>query len=186
MTEYHNLNLEVKKMESDMLHKRKKMENLKELKYDPNCVYCMENVFVKDAIKTKDEIEKDELALSKILIAKSQLKDKLDESTKKNEAIKSEYSSLINQLNNCNKNNLIYQKESISLNDTIEKIKQGIQKIEDKLQERQRLEKTIQQNQKINDELVIVKLNLKTVEDSLNQIDDCISKTSIDVKLYLK
>jgi DNA repair exonuclease SbcCD ATPase subunit len=183
MTEYHNLNLEVKKMESDMLHKRKKMENLKELKYDPNCVYCMENVFVKDAIKTKDEIEKDELALSKILIAKSQLKDKLDESTKKNEAIKSEYSSLINQLNNCNKNNLIYQKESISLNDTIEKIKQGIQKIEDKLQERQRLEKTIQQNQKINDELVIVKLNLKTVEDSLNQIDDCISKTSIDVKV---
>jgi len=29
------------------------------LQYDPNCNYCMDNVFVKDAIKTQDELQRD-------------------------------------------------------------------------------------------------------------------------------
>ena len=34
-----------------------------EHKYDPNCKFCMDNVFVKDALKTKEIVEKQELEL---------------------------------------------------------------------------------------------------------------------------
>lgn len=36
-----------------------KLKRLEEHEYDPNCKYCVENVFVKDAIKTKQELEED-------------------------------------------------------------------------------------------------------------------------------
>lgn len=43
-------------IESDV----KKMNHLSEVEYDENCSYCMNNVFVKDAIKTKDILELNE------------------------------------------------------------------------------------------------------------------------------
>ena len=36
-----------------------KLEKLNEHEYDPNCSYCVSNIFVKDAIQTKAELEKD-------------------------------------------------------------------------------------------------------------------------------
>ena len=52
------------KIKVDMLkisvrHKLDKMDKLKDLEYDPNCTFCMNNIFVKDAIETEKEIEKD-------------------------------------------------------------------------------------------------------------------------------
>ena len=36
-----------------------KLTKLESHKYDPNCTYCINNVFVKDAIKTKEDLEQD-------------------------------------------------------------------------------------------------------------------------------
>jgi DNA repair exonuclease SbcCD ATPase subunit len=49
----------------------KKLENLSILEYDPNCKFCMNNVFVKDAIKTKEELETEKPNIAK-------LKDEID------------------------------------------------------------------------------------------------------------
>jgi DNA repair exonuclease SbcCD ATPase subunit len=46
------LTLEVTKAKTELDAKREKLERLKDLKYDPNCSFCMNNVFVKDAIET--------------------------------------------------------------------------------------------------------------------------------------
>jgi DNA repair exonuclease SbcCD ATPase subunit len=40
-------------------NKLSKLEKLKEHEYDPNCKYCVENVFVKDANETKKQLEED-------------------------------------------------------------------------------------------------------------------------------
>lgn len=45
--------------EAALRHKSEKIDRLGQLEYDENCTYCMNNVFVKDAISTKDAIRVD-------------------------------------------------------------------------------------------------------------------------------
>jgi len=40
---------------NDIEHQKLKLDKLSKLKYDPNCTYCMNNIFVIDAINTKKE-----------------------------------------------------------------------------------------------------------------------------------
>lgn len=183
--EYHALDVEVKRLESDMSHKQKKMENLKELKYDPNCPFCMDNIFVKDAIKTKDEIKKDVEILEQKTKARLELKDRLRELTDAYQKENNKFSYLTNKLHNCNKNSLIHQKDIYALNETAQKLKNGIQKIVEKLQDRQKIVKTIEQNKKISKELDEVKQQLKDVESLLESIDNYISKTEVEIRVLM-
>jgi len=50
---------EIDKLKVVVKNKIDKLKKLEDHKYDPNCTYCVNNVFVKDAIKTKEEIESD-------------------------------------------------------------------------------------------------------------------------------
>lgn len=49
-------------------NKLEKLEKLQQHEYDPNCQYCVSNVFVKDAIKTKEELEHDKKTVDEFLI----------------------------------------------------------------------------------------------------------------------
>ena len=44
--------------------KQKKISHLESHEYDPNCQYCVSNVFVQDAIEAKNTIEKDRIILT--------------------------------------------------------------------------------------------------------------------------
>jgi len=46
-------------MKVTIKNKLEKLEKLQQHEYDPNCKYCVENVFVKDAIDTKAQLEED-------------------------------------------------------------------------------------------------------------------------------
>lgn len=82
--EYNKLNLEMSTAENNVTKQKlvisNKMEKLKKLedhKYDPNCEYCVNNVFVKDAIRTKEEIKND-IDIAKVLIEKyTEVKNKV-------------------------------------------------------------------------------------------------------------
>lgn len=50
---------ELERLKSELRLKLDKMKKLEDLKYDENCSFCMDNVFVKDAIATKASIESD-------------------------------------------------------------------------------------------------------------------------------
>ena len=51
------------------------LKNLEEHEYDPNCKYCVENVFVKDAIKTKQELEEDKKQVAEFLNTRKKVED---------------------------------------------------------------------------------------------------------------
>lgn len=55
------LHTDVEKLKVDIHYKVEKMKKLEDLKYDENCTYCMDNIFVKDAIETKTAIEYDKI-----------------------------------------------------------------------------------------------------------------------------
>jgi len=62
------------KLELKLETKREKLKKLEEHEYDPNCKYCVNNVFVKDAIQTKSEIDQDEKELGDVEIETAALR----------------------------------------------------------------------------------------------------------------
>ena len=55
-----------------------KLKKLEEHEYDPNCKYCCDNVFVKDAIKTKEELESDKVSVGEFLAKKKVVSDYIE------------------------------------------------------------------------------------------------------------
>ena len=54
---------ELERLKTELRIKLDKMKKLEDLKYDENCSFCMDNIFVKDAIATKTSIELDKAAV---------------------------------------------------------------------------------------------------------------------------
>lgn len=65
----HDIKVEIDKLKIDVQNKLDKIKKLGDLQYDPDCDYCMNNVFVKDAIKTQDELQRDK-EMSDSLVSK--------------------------------------------------------------------------------------------------------------------
>ena len=59
-------------------NKLSKLEKLKQHEYDPNCRYCVSNVFVKDAIDTKAQLEDDKQTVHDFLIKLKSVTDFID------------------------------------------------------------------------------------------------------------
>jgi DNA repair exonuclease SbcCD ATPase subunit len=58
---------EIDLLKAEVKSKLDKIERLGNLQYDPNCDYCVNNVFVKDAINTKEELELDKDRAGKLV-----------------------------------------------------------------------------------------------------------------------
>lgn len=72
---------QVAKLKAEVSHKLEKMEKLNDLEYDENCSFCMNNVFVKDAIATKASIEEDKKSAQDLVDKLNVVKDKITELT---------------------------------------------------------------------------------------------------------
>jgi len=85
-------NLEIIKLEHELHHINEKSEKLNKLEYDEDCKYCMNNIFVKDAIETKKLINVINDKLTNLHAKMNKLKDEREEINKfvlyKNEYIK--------------------------------------------------------------------------------------------------
>ncbi|ARF09957.1 DNA repair exonuclease [Indivirus ILV1] len=126
-----SLNKEINQMNS-------KLEKLKKHEYDPNCKFCMNNIFVKDAIETNEYLKSKSIEytdiktkidkLSKQLSLKKykdiELKyDKLEESKENNNNKQSQIKELNHQI-------ALLKKESESINKIIEEYNSELENIE--------------------------------------------------------
>lgn len=69
-------------MKMTVTSKLDKLDKLSRHKYDPNCSYCVNNIFVKDAIVTKTELEQDKLRVANLLEQQKQLADYISQNAK--------------------------------------------------------------------------------------------------------
>jgi len=69
---------EIEKFKILIKSKMDKLKKLEEHEYDPNCEYCINNVFVKDAISTKKELEDEKANANKIVGEYNDLKQKVE------------------------------------------------------------------------------------------------------------
>ena len=57
---------QIQLLEQSLGSNREKLSHLEKHEYDPNCKFCMNNVFVKDALETKSKVEEQEDKLSEL------------------------------------------------------------------------------------------------------------------------
>jgi len=69
---------EIDKLKIEVKSKLDKIERLGDLEYDPNCSYCVNNIFVKDAIETKEKLEVDKKRASKLIGSLKNIENKIE------------------------------------------------------------------------------------------------------------
>ncbi len=57
---------QIQLLEQSLESNREKLSHLEQHEYDPNCKFCMNNVFVKDALETKSKVEEQEDKLTEL------------------------------------------------------------------------------------------------------------------------
>jgi DNA repair exonuclease SbcCD ATPase subunit len=57
---------QIQLLEQSLESNREKLSHLEKHEYDPNCKFCMDNVFVKDALETKSKVEEQEDKLEEL------------------------------------------------------------------------------------------------------------------------
>jgi DNA repair exonuclease SbcCD ATPase subunit/DNA repair exonuclease SbcCD nuclease subunit len=184
-----SLKISIEKIKSDLRHKMEKMEKLNDLKYDENCSYCMNNVFVKDAIKTKNSIEiEKQTALEsieklKLLTAEvSQLstifqeKDSYDELCYQRQRAQSDASTLLS--------------ESSEMTSKLHQASNKLTEVNYKIEEYYKKEAAITKNKEIKAEIQVLEDKLSEVKkliDVLNQqILECRSNIIVNEQLKIK
>jgi DNA repair exonuclease SbcCD ATPase subunit len=174
--------LELSQANTNLRNSRKKMEKLAELKYDPNCKFCMDNVFVKDAIETKNSIEEEEKAVkeleSVVELLEGRIKDcsSAIEIKEAKEQYEKDLQGLEAQKNKYNAEDNKFKKK---LNDA----QTLLTNIETKIESHNQQEQAIQRNKEINTEIEVLNKNLKAIDKELDEINDTISDITANKKL---
>ena len=69
-----NIKNEITKSNKEVIQSNKeKLSHLEKHEYDPNCKFCMNNIFVKDAIATKEKVGEQETELTQLTISHNDL-----------------------------------------------------------------------------------------------------------------
>lgn len=79
---------EVTTLENKIDEEKRKNEKLLQLEYDPNCRYCMNNVFVKDAISSKEKLNELKKKKREAVEKLAEIEAKQEEHKKTNEELK--------------------------------------------------------------------------------------------------
>jgi len=76
---WRDLKNSVDKKKIEVRSKLDKLDKLNKHEYDPNCKYCVNNEFVKDALRTKEELPQEKLAAAKLIERLQQISKKKDD-----------------------------------------------------------------------------------------------------------
>ena len=151
--------------------KLQKLKKLEEHKYDPNCIYCTTNVFVKDAIKTREELELDKVEAQTLVGEYTNLKNKVNELSyikdnwkKYNDTHKLhvETQSKINKLNN----------EILKISNKISSDQNILINVENQIEEYYNNKDAIEFNKKVKETIDVIKSNIKTIDFEIKNINN--------------
>ena len=172
------LNGTVERLKAEVRAKLEKMEKLNDLKYDENCTFCMDNIFVKDAIATKNSIEVD----------KTEAKDLINKLTDINERIqklepsvaeKDTYNTLQKQLHQLEASKLSAESEVHQIDSKYHQVIAKIGDLDHKIAEYYKKETAIKENNVLKQSISKLTDEKAELKNQLSDINsDMISCTS--------
>jgi DNA repair exonuclease SbcCD nuclease subunit len=161
------LDRELDTLKITIKNKLEKLEKLNNHKYDPECNYCTSNVFVKDAIATKEDLENDKTTVAAFLQKRKEIVDFIEDN--------GEIQAQADYIQNCA---ILYNDARADKGDAesayerivsaIEKAQNKVRSLKDSIEKYNRVLQTITEN--------------KQLEDSISAINKEKSKQSVLVQ----
>ena len=161
---------EIDKLKLVIKNKVEKLKKLEEHKYDPNCDFCVNNVFVKDAIATKKDLEVEKLNASKIVGEYNNIKQQVD-SYGDIEAEYQECKTTNNQKVVLEKKREVITTATLRDEKYLVTLKSEYKQIIKDIESFYKNKDIIENNSKLLEQIEEVKTNLKSVEGVIKSIN---------------
>lgn len=158
------LDTELSELKITIKNKLSKLEKLNKHEYDPNCKHCISNVFVKDAISTKQELESDKTTVTEFLQKRMKIVDFIED----NEEIQGQADYITNiatLYNNARADKSDAESEYERLVSKIAALESSIKDAKSKVVRYNKALKIIKHNKTINEKLN--KLNIEKNKQSI-------------------
>lgn len=169
------ISLEINKINIHLSHQKDKLNKLKELEYDENCSYCMNNVFVKDAISTKQSheelIDKKNTIETDLTVVEREI-SKLGDV----EAQKKDRESLLQLINEAEKKSLKLESELHKIKIEQSNLKQSIKDKESELDAYRKEKNKIEQNLKVQSRIDDLEKEYAEVDKSLRVVTESLTE----------
>ena len=180
--DYEKTEIDIDKLKEEVQRKLDKIRKLDKVEYDPDCKYCMNNVFVKDARETKKLLEDDKINSAKLISKKndldSKIKDYSDVDKKKEQYDKCEelFEQLNNDLNTVETNRDHLGEKLVYIDEKNVIVEENITKYYEQ-------EKDIVDNNKIKKDIAKQEIELDKQETKLKSADKKLKEDEIEIKI---
>ena len=180
--DYEKTDTDIDKLKEEVQRKLDKIRKLGDLEYDPDCEYCMNNVFVKDARETKKLLEDDKLQSAKLISKKndldSKIKDYSDIDKKKEQYDKCEI--LFEQLND---DLVSIETNRDHLGEKLVYIDEKNVTVEENIKKYYKQEKDVVHNNKVKQDIAKQEVELDMTTTYLKSADKNVKDTEIELKI---
>lgn len=166
---YGSLKNQKEKIEFVLSSKMEKLKKLEEHEYDPNCKYCVNNVFVKDAIQTKTEIESDKSLLESIEADIKKTFDYIVNNTNITDTIE-KIRVLRESIDTYSKKRDSLEISKLTLEKDLLEYKNKLETVESKIQLYNDNKNIIEDNKKIEDSILIKKEGIRKLDLEVSQL----------------
>ena len=180
--DYEKTEIDIDKLKEEVQRKLDKIRKLGDLEYDPDCEFCMNNVFVKDARETKKLLEDDKLQSAKLISKKndldSKIKDYSDIENKKDQFDKCE--QLFEQLND---DLVSIETNRDHLGEKLVYIDEKNVTVEENIKKYYKQEKDVVHNNKVKKDIAKQEVELDMTTTYLKSADKNVKDTEIELKI---
>ena len=182
-SEYTQKNSEVERLRIIIKTKKDKVEKLKNHKYNPNCEYCVNNEFVKDALQAQEELKSD-YETAKILVNEfTTIETKLKEISFTEvlyKSVKKEY----NNINTAKLHKSEAEKNIEYYKSNIKDFEYKLNEINENIEEYHKNEVLIKENLQYKEEEKNIKNKIKDCNNSIKSLNDNIITVSSNISRY--
>lgn len=176
------MTIEVTKAKTEMRSKKDKLDRLKDLKYDPNCSYCMNNVFVKDAIETSSSFSRNIEELKEKLLVLNDVNQELSGSMifksirdDKSATLKA-VSELQTKISACY-SNLSNTENQIKTQESLLTV------VEDKIKSYNDHKQAVETNKQLKNSIEDAKSRVNELKRALLKVSEKISSSQIEIRM---
>ena len=166
---------EIDKLKEEVQRKLDKIRKLGDLEYDPECEYCMNNVFVKDARETKKLLQDDKLQSDKLISKKNDLgevekkKEQFDKCEELFEQLNNDLSSVETNRDHLGEKLVYIDEKNVIVEENITKYYEQ--------------EKDVVHNNKVKKDIAKQEVELDMTTTYLKSADKNVKETEIELKV---
>ena len=158
-------------------NKLEKLKKLEDHKYDPNCEYCVNNVFVKDAINTKADLQNDKVEVAELFNKQRELKKQIAD-LEPNIALYQEYKTLVSDIDKLNGNISTVSIRVAKRETQIEKETNALEALKTQIKDYYDSKDAIETNKVVQTTIDKIKQTVRNLEFEITQCNKTIADMS--------